>query len=120
MAPVLFIYYINNVYVPRVRANAYHVLTTPPRVFGDPKMCLHNIWTAPNVMLPFNGRVSLRLINRNPEELIFTTSFQETFSAYSPDSHSPHVELVKSVHPSQVSLLSDYNKQQCVGKNISI
>ena len=73
-----------------------------------------------NVMLPFNGRVSLRLINRNPEELIFTTSFQETFSAYSPDSHSPHVELVKSVHPSQVSLLSDYNKQQCVGKNISI
>ena len=71
------------------------------------------------VMLPFNGRVSLRLINRNPEELIFTTSFQETFSAYSPDSHSPHVELVKSVHPSQVTLLSDYSKQ-CVGKNISI
>ena len=32
---------------PRVRANAYHVLTTPPRVFGDPKMCLRNIWTAP-------------------------------------------------------------------------
>ena len=73
-----------------------------------------------DVMLPFNGRVSLRLINRNPEELIFTTSFQETFSAYSPDSHSPHVELVKSVHPSQVTLLSDYSKQQCVGKNISI
>ena len=36
-------------YVPRVRANAYHVLTTPPRVFGDPKMCLRNIWTAPNL-----------------------------------------------------------------------
>ena len=33
--------------VPRVRANAYHMLTTPPRVFRDPKMCLRNIWTAP-------------------------------------------------------------------------
>ena len=43
-----FIYYVINVYVPRVRANAYHVLTTPPRVFRDPKMCLRNIWTAPN------------------------------------------------------------------------
>ena len=42
-----FIYYVINVYVPRVRANAYHVLTTPPRVFRDPKMCLRNIWTAP-------------------------------------------------------------------------
>ena len=41
-----FIYYVINVYVPRVRANAYHVLTTPPRVFRDPKMCLRNIWTA--------------------------------------------------------------------------
>ena len=44
----MFIYYVINVYVPRVRANAYHVLTTPPRVFRDPKMCLRNIWTAPN------------------------------------------------------------------------
>ena len=43
-----FIYYVINLYVPRVRANAYHALTTPPRVFGDPKMCLRNIWTAPN------------------------------------------------------------------------
>ena len=43
----MFIYYIINVYVPRVRANAYNVLTTPPRVFKDPKMCLRNIWTAP-------------------------------------------------------------------------
>ena len=34
-------------YVPRVRANAYQALTTPPRVFRDPKMCLRNIWTAP-------------------------------------------------------------------------
>ena len=42
-----FIYYVINVYVPRVRANAYHALTTPPRVFRDPKMCLRNIWTAP-------------------------------------------------------------------------
>ena len=40
-----FIYYVINVYAPRVRANAYHVLTTPPRVFRDPKMCLRNIWT---------------------------------------------------------------------------
>ena len=44
-----FVYYVINVYVPRVRANAYHVLTTPPRVFGDPKMCLRNIWTAPYI-----------------------------------------------------------------------
>ena len=42
-----FIYYVINVYVPRVKANAYHMLTTPPRVFRDPKMCLRNIWTAP-------------------------------------------------------------------------
>ena len=28
-------------------ANAYQALTTPPRVFRDPKMCLRNIWTAP-------------------------------------------------------------------------
>ena len=48
LAPGLFIYYVINVYVPRVRANAYHVLTTPPRVFRDPQMCLRNIWTAPN------------------------------------------------------------------------
>ena len=47
LTPGLFIYYVINVYVPRVRANAYHVLTTPPRVFRDPKMCLRNIWTAP-------------------------------------------------------------------------
>ena len=47
LASGLFIYYVINVYVPRVRANAYHVLTTPPRVFRDPKMCLRNLWTAP-------------------------------------------------------------------------
>ena len=46
-----FIYYVINVYVPRVRANAYHMLTTPPRVFRDPKMCLRNIWTAPIFLL---------------------------------------------------------------------
>ena len=46
-----FIYYVINVYVvcTRVRANAYHMLTTPPRVFRDPKMCLRNIWTAPKL-----------------------------------------------------------------------
>ena len=38
-----FIYYVIN-----VMATAYHMLTTPPRVFRDPKMCLRNIWTAPN------------------------------------------------------------------------
>ena len=47
-----FIYYVINVYVPRVRANAYHMLTTPPRVFRDPKMSLRNIWTA----LKFNNK----------------------------------------------------------------
>ena len=36
------------IYVPRVRANAYQALTTQPRVFRDPQMCLRNIWTAPN------------------------------------------------------------------------
>ena len=30
-----FIYYVINVHIPRVRANAYHTLTTPPRVFRD-------------------------------------------------------------------------------------
>ena len=51
-----FMYYIINVYVPRVRTNAYHVLTTPPRVFRDPKMCLRNIWTAPN------GKLMARIV----------------------------------------------------------
>ena len=61
---MLFIYYVINVYVPRVRANAYHVLTTPPRVFGDPKMCLRNIWTAPNCrcLAPGNGIWVLRTL----------------------------------------------------------
>ena len=40
-------YITSSMYVPRVMANAYHVLTTSPRVFSDPKMCLRNIWTAP-------------------------------------------------------------------------
>ena len=51
---MLFIYYVINVYVPRVRANAYHALTTPPRVFRGPKMCLRNIWTAPYPYNPIN------------------------------------------------------------------
>ena len=34
-----FTYYVINVYVPRVRANADQVLTTPPRVSRDPKKC---------------------------------------------------------------------------------
>ena len=46
-----FIYYVINLYVPRVRANAYHALTTPPRVFRGPKMCLRNIWTAPKAQI---------------------------------------------------------------------
>ena len=27
--------------------NAYNALTTSPRRFRDPKMCLRNMWTAP-------------------------------------------------------------------------
>ena len=42
-----FTYYVSNVYVPRVRANADQVLTTPPRVSRDPKKCWRNMWTAP-------------------------------------------------------------------------
>ena len=50
-----------------------------------------------------NCRVSLRLVNRNPEDLIFTTFFQETFpTAYSFDATKPRVELIKAVHPRQV------------------
>ena len=47
-------YFTSSMYVPRVRANAYHVLTTPPRVLGDPKMCLRNIWTAPKCDVLFS------------------------------------------------------------------
>ena len=39
LASELFTYYVINVYVPRVRANADQVLTTPPRVSRDPKKC---------------------------------------------------------------------------------
>ena len=46
-------------YAPRVRANAYHVLTTPPRVFRDPKMCLRNIWTAPNLQPAEEGLITV-------------------------------------------------------------
>ena len=55
-----FIYYVINVYVPRVRANAYHMLTTPPRVFRDPKMCLRNIWTAPKHCSPKQDCIALQ------------------------------------------------------------
>ena len=44
-------------YIARVRANAYHMLTTPPMVFRDPKMCLRIIWTAPKTMLVY-GMIS--------------------------------------------------------------
>ena len=37
LASESFTYYIINVYVPRVRANADQVLITPPRVSRDPK-----------------------------------------------------------------------------------
>ena len=46
-----FTYYVINVYVPRVRANADQVLTTPPRVSRDPKKCWRNMWMAPNPVL---------------------------------------------------------------------
>ena len=39
LALASFTYYVSNVYVPRVRANADQVLTTPPRVSRDPKKC---------------------------------------------------------------------------------
>ena len=48
LALELFTYYVSNVYVPRVRANADEVLTTPPRVSRDPKKCWRNMWMAPN------------------------------------------------------------------------
>ena len=54
-----FIYYVINVYVPRVMANAYHMLTTPPRVFRDPKTCLRNIWTAPKILGHINSTVTM-------------------------------------------------------------
>ena len=47
-------YITSSMYVPRVRANAYHVLTTPPRVFRGPKMCLRNVWRAPSKMAQLN------------------------------------------------------------------
>ena len=54
-----FTYYVSNVYVPRVRANADQVLTTPPRVSRDPKKCWRNMWMAPN-MTWYVGFWSLR------------------------------------------------------------
>ena len=59
-----FIYYVINAYVPRVRANAYQALTTPPRVFRYPKMRLHNIWTAPYVSW-VSGQWRMSTIGRN-------------------------------------------------------
>ena len=47
LASESFTYYVINVYVPRVRANADQVLTTPPRVSRDPKKCWRNMWMAP-------------------------------------------------------------------------
>ena len=47
LALELFTYYVSNVYVPWVRANADQVPTTPPRVSRDPKKCWRNMWMAP-------------------------------------------------------------------------
>ena len=46
------VYYVINLHVARVRTNAYQVLTTPPRVFRDPKKCWRkrNMWMAPKVV----------------------------------------------------------------------
>ena len=52
LASKSFTYYVINVYVPRVRANADQVLTTPLRVCRDPKMCWRNMWTAPYTLHP--------------------------------------------------------------------
>ena len=48
-------------------------------------------------------RLSLRLVNKSPEDIIFTSFFQESFpSVYNFDTNKPRVELIKSVHPRQV------------------
>jgi len=47
-------------------------------------------------------RITLELENRLFEDINFTLSFQETFPVFNPNRKMPHVELVKTVHPSQV------------------
>ena len=48
-------------------------------------------------------RISLRLVNKSPEDVIFTSFFQESFpSVYIFDANKPRVELIKAVHPRQV------------------
>lgn len=47
-------------------------------------------------------RISLRLVNKSPEDVIFTSFFQESFpSVYIFDANKPRVELIKAVHPRQ-------------------
>ena len=58
-----FIYYVINVYdVPRVRANAYQALTTPPRVFScsETPKCAYVIYGQPlsNVRETFQAHFS--------------------------------------------------------------
>ena len=54
-------------------------------------------------------RLSLRLVNKSPEDIIFTTFFQESFPAvYNFDANKPRVELIKAVHPRQVTRTTTY------------
>ena len=54
-------------------------------------------------------RLSLRLVNKSPEDIIFTTFFQESFPAvYNFDANKPRVELIKDVHPRQVTRTTTY------------
>ena len=63
----LFTYYVSNVYVPRVRANADQVLTTPPRVSRDPKKCWRNMWMAPKVVSKTYCYVTASELSVTPE-----------------------------------------------------
>ena len=59
-------------------------------------------------------RLSLRLVNKSPEDIIFTTFFQESFPAvYNFDANKPRVELIKAVHPRQVTRTTAYLLVRC-------
>ena len=56
----------------------------------------------------------MRLVNKSPEDIIFTTFFQESFPAvYNFDANKPRVELIKAVHPRQVTRTTTYLLLRC-------
>lgn len=56
----------------------------------------------------------MRLVNKSPEDIIFTTFFQESFPAvYNFDANKPRVELIKAVHPRQVTRTTTSRCYQC-------